>query len=122
MNRERLIDLADRIEKLPDRNFCMRNYTDHCGLPSCVAGWAVYWYAPDKFNAAIEKGWCIHEIAAELLELNDIQANALFCPIIDCGAYDAGPGSVANVIRRLANDTGGGTINEIEHRIWNVPE
>lgn len=60
MNKENILMLADHIEtlehfpetpdwgkNLPDKTFNMGCYTDMCGTPACIAGWAA-WFADGK--------------------------------------------------------------------------
>lgn len=40
MNKERILKLADQLERLPDVQFNMDTYIHHdCGTVACIAGW-----------------------------------------------------------------------------------
>lgn len=92
MNKERILAVADKIEKLPHKrddnilshenveSFSMISYTTNCGSPQCIAGWVNHLYG--KFPPE-EMAKCdfdhLHK-AAELLDINEQQAWELFHP------------------------------------------
>ena len=83
MNKERLIELADKIEKLEHylgvdddskinkEQFSMATYygktEEGCNTPACIAGWAVYLYDKDFDEAVRETGGFLSERAYRLL-------------------------------------------------------
>ena len=96
-NKQRLLELADRIEKLPhydlDADFCVEKESFNmsrfmkksawpeeisCGTVSCLAGWTVALFMPEKKK--IEKGdmFSFPNVASELLGLDLDIANRLF--------------------------------------------
>lgn len=108
MNRERIRELADVIEKLPHTEiddasgFNMGNYVHVCGTPCCIAGWTV----------AVAKGWetitwrvAYYDVAANHLGLTGQQAEDLFRPFSHVRLQDVTPAHAAAVLRNLA-DTG----------------
>ena len=90
MNKERIIELADKIEQLEhDENgsysngingFCMNYFSDVCGSPSCIAGWAVHMYHPDSKDLLLSGPAKISQSAADLLGIDKHVAGMLFEP------------------------------------------
>lgn len=110
MNKERILALADHIEKLPHYNdvdeagphFTMSRYFNPCGSPSCIAGHAICMFSDKKFEDVY--GSEFNE-AAEVLGLGWETANKLFTP----SALEAGkfwsmitPKEAARTLRHLA--------------------
>lgn len=109
MNVERILQLADVIEKTPHRlrysetmkwrrlsGFNMSNW--HCGTTGCIAGWAC-----DVFGNGNEPFYTdeIQFDAAVLLGLPHHIADDLFVPT-DGALTDIKPKHAANVLRHLA--------------------
>lgn len=91
MRADRLQQLRDHLDQLPDERFDMRFYSaekghprigrpsfgpvlHNCGTAACVAGWAMALFAPRARPARV---W---NKAAELLGLDPGQAHELFEP------------------------------------------
>lgn len=77
MNTDKILQYADRIEKLPhgscshlNEGFNMAAVMWPCGTPSCIAGWISYW----------ETGEAKIHVATAALGLNDEQEDHLFFP------------------------------------------
>lgn len=115
MNKERLLILAEAIEKnerpkaFPDFGFNMGTYGDdntddwhgeRCGTVACIAGWAVALFA-EKKPAQDRCDLWVYEEAKTLLDLGNVTAHLLFAPddIQDMG--DVTPKDAATVIRKL---------------------
>lgn len=87
---QRIIELADLIEALPDEQFDMRLFRHYpCNTPGCIGGWAVFHFAPNVWSRMNEPSG---EVAKKLLGLSNDQAEALFyvgdsCP--DDSLYDS---------------------------------
>lgn len=83
MNKERILALADLIEKQPHttvddaHGFTMGNWTHACGTPACIAGWAVF---AENGSAKFESGEWVSSRAASYLELDRDDAVLLFEP------------------------------------------
>lgn len=125
MNKERLIELADKIEKLEHylrvdedsrinkEQFSMVTYygktAEGCNTPACIAGWAVYLYDKDFDEAVRETDGFLSERAYRLLgvspedkEYQDLQelfhpSNVLWRMIT--------PAQAAEATRAVANGT-----------------
>ena len=108
MNTERIIELADHVEKLEHvhstpplsmfgKAFDMGIWKFRCGAPACTAGHTVYlWAWNDDFdNLAIE---CQARV---LLDLDVETADELFTPPDIC-SDDVTPAMAAAVLRNLA--------------------
>lgn len=76
MNTERILHIADLIEKLEPQQFDMSDYVteNECGAVACIAGWTYLTYGPGEYSAEV------HLSAAEHLGLNRNQADELFIP------------------------------------------
>lgn len=116
MNKERILALADLIERQPFANefdapegFGMVSAEHACGTPSCIAGWA-YWEAqgrPQIINTD-------YQVAAEYLGLAppetswiESPADRLFFPghpdaNVHRAGWNATPAQAATVLRHLA--------------------
>lgn len=88
MNIERILQLADFIEKLsperfdislwikaPDRFLTNQQLIHDCGTCACIGGWAQM-----LFNDPYEDSISHSQHAFELLGLTELQADKLFCP------------------------------------------
>lgn len=78
MNKERILELAEVIERQPDyvwpsqaHGFTMQYYMHDCKTPACIAGWAIHLYGEDI-------GLARKANALNLLELTVEQAGDLF--------------------------------------------
>lgn len=118
MNKERILALADLIEKQPhtpvqaESGFNMADLVRECGTPACIAGWAA-WEEEGRPAAvsAPDTGWCLERKAQQYLglapsgeaELSDT-AYSLFYPEGDqVGFYDEiTPAQAAACLRHLA--------------------
>lgn len=106
MNKERMLQLADVIEKLPHvqeenktdpgRSFTMNDFSYECGTPACIAGWATA-LATGKENIQ-EFAPC--STAARWLEIDVDWADNLFMP--DVPLRRITPQMAATVLRTLA--------------------
>lgn len=112
MNTERILALADHIEKLPHYNdvsvnvphFSMTRYFNECGTPSCIAGHAVNMFTDKKSDELPAS--LVFEVAAEALELDWDIADKLFTPNVrDAGKYwpMIAPKEAAHTLRHLAS-------------------
>lgn len=118
MNKDRILALADLIEKQPHTvslhgsGFCMNYVLHSCGTPSCIAGWAA-WEEEGRPKAVStpDTGWSLECKAQKYLglatsveaELSDI-AYSLFYPEGDrVDLYDnITPAQAAACLRHLA--------------------
>jgi hypothetical protein len=100
MHIERILLLADVIEKQPHTQFHarsgfnMRTYTHSCGSPSCIAGWAA-----ELFTENIEGS--IFANAQAALDITDRQASNLFM-VDEIPWSDITPAHAARTLRNLA--------------------
>lgn len=95
MNVQRINELADIIEALPDSSFDMTRFTDNeCGTPLCIGGWAVWHF--DRKNFAV--GHIEHK-AAKVLGLN-LEQHGIFYP--DCLFHSVSKHDAAATLRHLA--------------------
>lgn len=86
MNKERILQLADIVERQkhdPEsgEGFNMALVLWPCGTPACICGWALHEFNP----AALNSMGCystdyLFEQGAKTLEITESQANDLFCP------------------------------------------
>ena len=116
MNVERILELADHIEALPDYDlvgrrfvnygtslpheevpvetcFRMRFTTHPCGAPACIAGWADHLWG-DEYEGQETTAWDTQKIMARAmlaLGLSREQAQRLFMPSYEHADYDASP-------------------------------
>lgn len=94
MNTERILHIADLIEKLEPQQFDMSDYiyTAECGTVACIAGWTYLTY-----------GGCgdPYSEARNLLGLDEDRADALFLPY-GCDWEDITPAHAAQTLRKLA--------------------
>lgn len=110
MNVERILQLADFIEKLPPERFditlwiyaprCLASYEEliqDCGTCACIGGWTQI-----LFNAPYESTLEYSHSAFELLGLTEPEAERLFCPpdFHDSSLYPQD--RVVRTLRRLA--------------------
>ena len=53
MNTERILELADLIEQLPEEKYDQTTWKHDCGSPACIAGWTVFKFHeyPDELEA-----------------------------------------------------------------------
>lgn len=120
MNKERILELANMIEKLPHRwedgydhgpnnIFNMRNYSE-CGSPQCIAGWAVHMYHEGGLEEATSEAAydnCDHagpvaDRAAKALDIPIQDAELLFEPFVDVAYKQLTPAMAAKVLRTYA--------------------
>lgn len=110
MNKERILALADHIEKLPHNNdmdeagphFTMSRYFNPCGSPSCIAGHAICMFSDKKFEDVYDYEF---NEAAEVLGLDWETAGKLFTPdASEAGKYwsQITPKEAARTLRHLA--------------------
>ena len=89
-NKERLLQLADHIEKckhdlggpgdeLENMHFQMNKYLFNCGSPACIAGHTCALFS-DK---ALDDLWNVFDTARDLLQLTTRDATLLFQPYTD---------------------------------------
>ena len=102
MNKERILELADLIEKQPhteidaDSGFNMLDFNHLCGTPSCIAGWAVF-----QSNGNLE--YVNSEEARIALGLNRLQCEDLFFAwSSNLSLEDITPAHAAFTLRHLA--------------------
>lgn len=82
MNTERILALADLIEKQPHttqeapEGFTMVNWNHDCGTPACIAGWACH----VALGGAVVLDINIEQTARRFLGLDAAEADALFEP------------------------------------------
>ncbi len=107
MNVERIIALADLIEKQPHTSrddasgFNMVNWHHTCGTPSCIAGWAVAMLRGDTLGTKkIPLG--AGNDAADYLGLTNRQSTDLFYPQLD-DWEGITPEDAAHTLRKLAH-------------------
>jgi hypothetical protein len=100
VNVERILALADLIEKQPhtsfnaDSGFTMEKWTHHCGTPACIAGWA-------EFEAKRTTGANVD--ADEYLGLSIDQAEDLFFMWdSEISLTETTPSQAATTLRHLA--------------------
>lgn len=120
MNRKRILDLADDIERLPHLKatkpsqakgsqafvFSMENYyaRTFCATVGCIAGFA-YSRAVDKPPETLPDSREVRRRAAEYLELNPQEEAILFEPKgLPIYYRDLTPGDAARALRALADD------------------
>ena len=77
MNRERVLELADWIEKLPPEDFDMTTWRHGCQSPACIAGHAFALFEPKLFANTIGSEY---SRAKSALGLNRRRAADLFTP------------------------------------------
>lgn len=102
MNKERVLHLADYIEKLPKvskenpTGFTMMDFTHNCGAPACIAGWAAYLAdTTDEID--------VFRCGAEYLELSKREAYQLFTmDNTEIPLSSVTPEQAAKVLRHLA--------------------
>lgn len=107
MNKERILALADLIEKQPHvklneaPGFNMSDYRHKCGTPACIAGWAAEISEENSFNGT-------NYLAEKYLELDRITAKMLFAPHFIAGYHkawkswnDITPQQAATTLRKL---------------------
>ena len=103
MNKERILKLADIIEKRESqtvdrldfsgfdmRAFCTlaKHSNGYCTAPACICGWAVATFTPEHFSGSIG-----HVTGAEALGLTKAQSLKLFSPVEPRSSYLAKPGA-----------------------------
>lgn len=111
MNKERILALAEKIEKLPHRNrevggFTMVSYTrtdGECRTPACIAGHAVFEFDKAQWEILGSRDFPhTADIANYLLDLDyNTQGMELFYPT-DRHWSDITPVQAASVLRHLA--------------------
>lgn len=108
MNRERILELADLIEKQPHVGTCdaagfnMNRFVHPCGTPCCIAGWAT-WESlgrPQKIEA--DDDCLIDEQATQWLGLQDMEAYDLFWMPGNLMLENITPSQAARTLRHLA--------------------
>ncbi len=112
MNKERILALADLIEKLPKGSvygeksgFDMTDFSHHCGTPACIGGWARWEHfgRPDDIASEIVASQLSYsEVAAGYLGI-DLEATAeeLFYPPTIDNWQGITPQHAAAVLRNL---------------------
>lgn len=116
MNKERLLELADRIEVMPHvetlggrkapgkESFDMTTW--HCGSAGCIGGWAEKFWGSDVEQDEDNPPFS-DNIAMEVLGLTHSQCSALFYPSEesslsgDVPYSDITPAEAATAIRKL---------------------
>lgn len=106
MNKERILELADVIEKQPhttrhsEGGFNMSCYTHECGTPSCIAGWATSHWGIDAPSSGMA------DAAAELLGISKEAADDLFLmPAFSMHEMNRiKPSQAARTLRHLAEN------------------
>jgi hypothetical protein len=105
MNTERILHIADMIEKLEPRQFDMSDYVteNECGTVACIAGWTYLTYGDPAGEGDP------HELAAIHLGLDEDRADDLFLPnpltsgLPSCVTYaQITPAHAAQTLRKLA--------------------
>ena len=77
MNRQRMLEIADQIEREP-RYYNQREYGDlSCGTPGCIVAWAVNLFPTSERDRGPVHEWDA-QIAAQRLDITKYQAHALF--------------------------------------------
>jgi len=109
MNTDRILALADLIEKQPLTDsiaadgFYMGSYTHECGTPSCIAGWAAWESLGRPAHMKLNDEWGVSDLAAEFLGISDEQRRSLFLMSNSNRSYHGvSPTEAAAVIRRFA--------------------
>lgn len=127
MNKERLLQLADHLEKPHVAKHFNMNYSfahlgshsisydqpakdfiEDCGSVACIGGWAFVLFAPDTISDYISAG-----AAGELLDITYEEANALFYYNTDSHTT---PKQAASVVRVFVETE---SVEEV-HRAWNA--
>jgi hypothetical protein len=110
MNKERILAVADAIEKgsVQGLSFDMTTYRNECGTAGCIAGWVFVMFAEHgsktfRCDPRVEE--YIVEQAAEILGIDEGSAEALFHA--EGGTHRPEWGTItpqfaATVLRRLA--------------------
>lgn len=100
MNTERILHIADLIEKLEPQQFDMNEWANSCGTVACIAGWTYLTYADEVIPGSAGT------VAAEILGLDEEVANSLFVPTdedgLDAMYEDITPAHAAQTLRKLA--------------------
>lgn len=79
MNTEYILNLADRIEKMPHTDvtdpsgFTMVDYRHHCGTPACIAGHVIDDERIDPNLVLCDE----HEVVAEVFGISEAKADSL---------------------------------------------
>lgn len=108
MNKQKILEIADFIEKLPPEQFDMDLYgieTEKCGTIACIAGWVCLnngCTVDDNENFKDDNGDRIDPsfFAQRILEIERWQANSLFYP--QGANRSATPEKAAATLRILA--------------------
>lgn len=95
MNREKLAELADVLESVPENSFKMSMYfrrtvieSNICNTAACVAGWTYAAFTGDSdFKYATEPK--VRRVAAQILELSSPETSALFAPEYPYASFSA---------------------------------
>ena len=120
MRRDRLLQLAAFLMRVPDEHFSMRNwgqegFAQHaCGTAACAMGWATVCFADDglamDYTAAGPSGGTVvygehygFEAAAAFFDLSSREADTLF----------GGSGTRAQVIRWLRTMAHDGEVDHV---------
>lgn len=114
MHKERILAIADVIEKLPlikcahhaekqTPAFGMGQYQYACGTPSCIAGWAEHHAKYDDDYVIPADDESTHDIAKDYLGLTEVQASRLFLATETRYAIsNLSPAAAAYCLRHLA--------------------
>lgn len=100
MNRERVLAVADRMEKAPDSQFDMGDWIRtptqsiyalnnwqpvptpdrHCGTAGCIAGWVIFTFPEEAEAIAVRERGTVHvsDVAQEILGMFSNEARSLF--------------------------------------------
>lgn len=112
MNKDRILALADLIEKQPHTSeydpagFTMDNWVHSCGTPACIAGWAAWQASGEQKTINPE---VVEDSAAAFLGISYSDGRRLFTPRAEWKAIT--PAIAASTLRRFA-ETG-----EVEWRV-----
>jgi hypothetical protein len=102
MNTERILHIADLIEKLEPQQFDMSDYVteNECGTVACIAGWTYLTYG-DLGGSGNP-----HESAENHFGLDEDRADSLFTPRskdgLNASYDDITPAHAAQTLRKLA--------------------
>jgi len=78
MNKEFILELADKIESLkPKDGFSMEDFYHDCGTPSCIAGWALHMAGKEVDLSSCDFNKC-QDNARDLLDISESDATILF--------------------------------------------
>jgi hypothetical protein len=109
MNKDRILALADLVERQPhsdyyaDAGFNMETYIHKCGTPSCIAGWAIFTFGGRSDLDCASDRDTENRDAGELLGIGEEQSYALFQPLhLEIPLRKITPKQSAATLRHLA--------------------